>query len=65
MVPSEKDIAKFMVQAGRAEQIASIKYSSSHYSLLWLFDQSSGHTAMAADALVALQMNVSDGGARP
>ena len=56
---------KFMVQVGLAEQIANIKYPSSHYSLLWLFDQSSGHTAMAADALVASRMNVGDGGAQP
>ena len=44
---------------------ARIKYPSAKYDIFWLFDQSSGHTAMAADALVAARMNVSNGGAQP
>ena len=59
------DNAKFMIQVGGEEQIARIKYPSEKFNILWLFDQSSGHTAMAADALVATRMNVSDGGAQP
>ena len=47
------DNAKFMQQFGGAEQIARVKYPSDRFRILWLFNQSSGHTAMAADALVA------------
>ena len=35
-----------MEQVGRAEQIAHVKYPSDQFDLLWLFDQSSSHTAM-------------------
>lgn len=59
------DNQKFMAQVFRAEKIARIKYPPEQYNILWLFDQSSGHTAMASDALVATRMNVSDGGAQP
>ena len=54
-----------MCQVGLAEHIARIKYPLDKYDILWLFDQSSGHTAMAADALVAARMNVSNGGVQP
>ena len=54
-----------MCQVGLAEQIVRIKYPLDKYDILWLFDQSSGHTAMAADALVAAWMNVSNGGVQP
>ena len=57
-----RDNAKFMIQVGLAEQIAR---PSEKFNILWLFDQSSGNTAMAADALVATRMNVSDGVAQP
>ena len=35
------------------------------YNLCWIFDQSSGHNAFAADALVASRMNVKPGGKQP
>ena len=56
---------KFMSQVGIAKQIARAKYPQDKFHILLLFDHSSGHTAMPADALVATRMNVSDVGAQP
>ena len=41
----------FMEQVRTASQIAKFKYSRETYSLVWIFDQSSGHCAYEADAL--------------
>ena len=51
------DNVKFMGQRNKLQEWSILKTSST-------FDQSSGHTAMAADALVAARMN-SDSGAQP
>ena len=56
---------KFISQLKRAVLIAEVKYPPDKYSLLWLFDQSSNHTAKSPDALVAKRMNVHSGGAQP
>ena len=45
--------------------IAEFKYRKNQNTLLFLFDQSSGHCAYADDALIASKMNVSDGGKQP
>ena len=46
----------------------AIELAQQHFpwaQLVLRFDHSSNHTAMAEDALVALRMNVSDGGGQP
>jgi hypothetical protein len=53
---------KFMSQMERAVTIAEVKYSREKgWKLVWIFDQSSCHKAMAADALDVNSMN---GGSR-
>jgi hypothetical protein len=54
---------KFMSQMERAVTIAEVKYSREKgWKLVWIFDQSSCHKAMAADALDVNSMNVKPGG---
>ena len=42
--------------------IVKVKYSELFYDVYWFFDQSSGHTAFADDALNAKKMDVKPGG---
>ena len=56
---------KFLIQVKQALTIGEIKYPSSSHSIVFLFDQSSGHTAYAEDALNANRMNVNPGGSQP
>lgn len=48
-----------------AVALAEFKYPRERYHILFLFDQSSSHTAKAPDALVANKMNVNPGGQQP
>ena len=41
---------------------ASVKYPSSEYDVLWVFDQKSNHTVKGRDALNAHRVNVNPGG---
>ena len=54
-----------MARVKSAISIAEFKYPKEHNTLMFLFDQSSGHCAFADNALVAHKMNVSDGGKQP
>ena len=45
--------------------ITKLKYPKETHSLVFLFNQSSGHAAFASDALNVSQMNVNPGGAQP
>lgn len=56
---------KFIAQVLDVIKIVKIKYPVECYDVFWLFDQSSGHTAFAEDALNANKMNVKPGGAQP
>ena len=57
---------KFMKQVKEASEIAEFKYPREKgYKLVWLFDHSGCHTAMASDALVASRMNAGPGGKQP
>ena len=60
-----QDSNKFMQQVKQAVEIAEFKYPSERYNLLFLFDQSSGHTAYDDDALIVSRMNVKPGGSQP
>ena len=60
-----QDSNKFIQQVKHAVEIAELKYPSEHYNLLFLFDQSSGHTAYDDDALIVSRMNVKPGGCQP
>ena len=55
----------FIAQVKTAMSIAEFKYPKTHNTLVFLFDQSSGHCAYANDALLAHKINVSDGGKQP
>jgi len=55
----------FIKQVKAALSIAEFKYRINQNTLLFLFDQSSGHCANTDDALIASKMNVSDGGKQP
>ena len=55
----------FVSQVETAIKIAEFKYPPSDNTIVFLFDQSSGHCAYADDALHAHKMNVSDGGKQP
>ena len=44
-----------------AVAIVEFKYPKEQFDILWLFDQSSNHTARSPDALVASKMNVNHG----
>ena len=57
---------KFMLQVEEAVAIADIKYPKEEgWRVVWVFDQSSCHKAMAADALDATKMNVNPEGKQP
>ena len=57
---------KFVTQLHEAIKIAEVKYPKSDgWKYVWIFDQSSCHTAMADDALDASKMNVNPGGKQP
>jgi hypothetical protein len=56
---------KFLKQVEQTVTIAEMKYPSITHNSVFLFDQSSGHTAYAADALNANRMNVNPGGTQP
>lgn len=57
---------KFMLQIEVAVKIANIKYPKSEgWNVVWIFDHSSCHTAMAEDALDVAKMNVKPGGKQP
>lgn len=54
---------KFMKQLEGAMKIADVKYPKADgWNVVWIFDHSSCHTAMAVDALDVNQMNVKPGG---
>lgn len=54
---------KFMEQLEKAVKIAEVKYPKQDgWRLVWIFDHSSCHAAMADDALDVSQMNVKPGG---
>ena len=54
---------KFMKQVEQAVTIADIKYPKERgWRVVWIFDQSSCHKAMAADALDVSKMNIKPGG---
>ena len=58
--------SKFLQQVKEAIDIAEFKYPRSEgYKLVWLFDHSGCHTAMADDALIASRMNAGPGGKQP
>ncbi len=60
------DSDKFKMQMNNAVKIADIKYpKSDNWIIIWVFDHSSCHTAMAEDALNAERINVKPGGAQP
>ena len=52
------DSEKFLNQVEHSITIAEIKYPKELHSLVFLFDQSSGHTAFSDDALNVIRMNV-------
>ena len=55
-----------MMQMNNAVKIADIKYpSADNWKIIWIFDHSSCHTAMADDALDASKKNVKPGGKQP
>ena len=54
-----------MAQLRTAVKIAELKYSPQFFDLLFVFDNSSNHTAKAPDALVASRMNNGPAGAQP
>ena len=56
---------KFLIQLKNAAKIAEVKYPKERYSVTFILDQSSGHTAYPEDGLNAHRMNVSDGGKQP
>jgi len=58
------DSDKFMNQVEYIITIAEIKYTKKKHSLVFLLDQSSGHTAFADDALNVNRVNVRPGGAQ-
>ena len=56
---------KFMNQVKQAVTIAEIKYPRQTNTIVFLFDQSSGHTAYDSDSLQVARMNVNPGGGQP
>ena len=56
---------KFLNQVVRASDIAKIKYPPETHTVVFVFDQSSNHTAMADDSLNAKKLNLNPGGAQP
>ena len=49
----------------KPSQFAEIKYPTATHNIVFLFDQSSGHTAYAEYSLNANKMNVNPGGSQP
>ena len=49
----------------KAMEIAEFKYPADKNTLVWLFDQSSGHCAYQDEALNVTKMNVKPGEAQP
>jgi len=56
---------KFIAQVRDVIKLIKIKYPVQFYDVFGFFDQSSGHTAFADNALTAKKMNVKPGGAQP
>ena len=56
---------KFFPDVRDAVAVAEFKYPKQQFDILWLFDQSSNHTARSPDALVASKMNVNLGREQP
>lgn len=56
---------KFLDQIKKVIPIAKVKFPKESHTLVWLFDQSSGHCAYTDDALNVKRMNVKPGGAQP
>ena len=56
---------RFLKQVRKAITVAEFKYPLDKHTLVWLFDQSSGHCAYREDALNVNKMNVRPGGAQP
>ena len=54
-----------MAQVERAVKIAKVKYPEDENTIVWVFNQSSNHTARAEDALNAKKMNMHPGGNQP
>ena len=59
------DNENFIKQVKVAAQIAEVKFPAESHNLLFIFDQSSGHTAFPMDALNVNRMNVKPGGQQP
>ena len=55
----------FIDQVKTAMRIAEYRYPITQNTLVFHFDQSSGHCAYDKDALIVHKMNVSDGGKQP
>ena len=55
---------RFMAQLKNAEDIVDFKYPPNHYTVVWLFDQSSCHRKFNDQALLAKNILVKDGGPR-
>ena len=55
---------KFLQQMKSAMDIVDMKYPKSDF-IVWLFDQSSGHTSYSGDSLNVNWMNIKDGGKQP
>ena len=55
----------FIEQVKTAIRIAGIKYPITYDTLVFLLDQSSGHSAYVDDALITHKMSASDGGKQP
>ena len=54
-----------MNQVKHTVTIAEIKYPRANNTIVFLFDQSSGHTVYDSDALQVSRMNVNPGGGQP
>ena len=59
------DSEKFLKQVEHSITIAELKYQKETHSLIFLFNQSSGHKAFASDALNVNRMSVNPGRAQP
>ena len=53
-----------MAQLKNPADIADFKYPPNHYTVVWLFDQSSCHRTFDDQALLAKNILVKDGGPR-
>ena len=48
-----------------AVAVANVRYPKEGWKVVWVFDQSSCHKAMASDALDVSKINVDPGGKQP